>query len=447
LGAQFSFSWSGDIDLEALKKEGYTSFVVATGAPVPRELPLAGSGIKVVDALEFLEAAHHAARSGKANPYDGAKAVVVAGGGNTAMDAARVACRLAGKPAVSILYRRTLAEMPADREEFEAALADGARYRELALPEAAAPAKGGALPTLTVRAMELGEPDASGRRAPIASARASELPCDLIVAAVGETPDRALFERLGARVGKDGRPVADPDTMLTELPGLYAAGDARRGPSSIISAEADGRKAAYAILRVAGMEPTVDRIQPGAPDYEALSRRGAYLPSVAIAAGVERGADPAFVRREAERCLSCGSACLRCVEVCPNRANMAIPVAAPAGGPYKQAIQILHVDDLCNECGNCGFFCPYEGEPYLGKPTLFSDEASLRASKNAGFAFMGDAASPSLLLRSAAGEAGGVEVLPFAEWTRTATAANAALIALARALRDGHGYLIPGGRA
>jgi putative selenate reductase len=447
LGAEFSFNWSGDIDLEALKKEGYTSFVVATGAPVPRELPLAGSGITVVDALEFLEAAHHAARSGAANPYDGAKAVVVAGGGNTAMDAARVACRLAGKPAVSILYRRTLAEMPADREEFEAALADGASYRELALPEAAAPAKGGARPTLTVRAMELGEPDASGRRAPIASDRAGVMPCDLIVAAVGESPDRALFERLGARVGKDGRPVADPDTMLTERAGVYAAGDARRGPSSIISAEADGRKAAYAILRVAGIEPGIERMQPAPPDYEALSRRGEYLPSVAVAAGREPGSDPAFVRREAERCLSCGSACLRCVEVCPNRANMALPVATPAGGPYKQAIQILHVDDLCNECGNCGFFCPYDGEPYLGKPTLFSDEASLRASKNAGFAFVGEPGSPSLLLRSAVGEGAAVESLPYTAWTRTSTAENAALIALARTVRESHGYLIPGGRS
>jgi putative selenate reductase len=105
------------------------------------------------------------------------------------------------------------------------------------------------------------------------------------------------------------------------------------------------------------------------------------------------------------------------------------------------------VDDLCNECGNCGFFCPYEGEPYLGKPTLFSDEASLRASKNAGFAFVGEPGSPSLLLRSAVGENSAVELLPYAAWTRTATAENAALIALARTVRENHGYLIPGGRS
>ncbi|HAE23436.1 MAG TPA: hypothetical protein DCG47_14120 [Spirochaetaceae bacterium] len=357
------------------------------------------------------------------------------------MDAARVACRLAGKPAVSILYRRTLAEMPADREEFEAALADGALYQELALPESAAPAKGGSLPSLTVRAMELGEPDASGRRAPVASARSSALPCDLIVAAVGESPDRALFERLGARVGKDGRPMADPDTMRTELAGVYAAGDARRGPSSIISAEADGRKAAYAILRAAGIEPGIERMQPAPPDYEALSRRGEYLPSVATAAGTEKGSDPAFVQREAERCLSCGSACLRCVEVCPNRANLALPVATPAGGPYKQAIQILHVDDLCNECGNCGFFCPYEGEPYSGKPTLFRDEAALRSSANAGFSFSGGGPSPSLVVREKVGK--DVSALAFADWNK----ADSAMTAIAKTVYDSHRYLVAGGKA
>lgn len=431
LGARFVFNHSGALDPQALGREGYTSIVLATGAPVPRELPIEGTGIRVVDALEFLAAAHE----GKGE-FDGYRAIVVAGGGNTAMDAARVAARLPGKPKVSILYRRTLAEMPADREEFEAAMADGVAYAELSLPERMTPGVGGATPVLRVREMELGQPDDSGRRAPVASTRVRDMQCDLVIAAVGESPDGSLFKRLGAEVGKDGRPVVDQRTLATTVAGLYAVGDARRGPASIIAGEADGRVAAYAILRAAGVEPTIEKLAPGAPDYAALSHRGDNLPS--LPAG-----HPDFVAREAERCLSCGSACLRCVEVCPNRANLALPVAP--GGPIAQAIQIVHVDDLCNECGNCGFFCPYDGEPYSGKPTLFRDEASLRASANAGFAFVGQTDAPTLVLRASQGEDAAVSTLAWSDWT--AAARETPMLAIARTIHDAHHYLIAGGKA
>ena len=431
LGARFVFNHSGTINAAALKNEGFTSIVLATGAPVPRELPLEGSGIRVVDALEFLAAAHQSK-----GEFDGYRSIVVAGGGNTAMDAARVAARLPGKPKVSILYRRTLAEMPADREEFEAALADGVTYAELSLPERMSPGVGGAVPVLRIREMELGQPDASGRRAPVASQRVRDMQCDLVVAAVGESPDKGLLQSLGAEVGKDGRPVVDPKTLATNVPGLYAAGDARRGPASIIAGEADGRLAAYGILRAAGIEPTMEKLVPQAPDYEALSHRGDNLPSLP-------SDHPDFVAREAERCLSCGSACLRCVEVCPNRANVALPVAP--GGPVKQAIQIVHVDDLCNECGNCGFFCPYDGQPYSGKPTLFRDEASLRASANAGFAFTGHTEQPTLVLREVQGADTAVSSLSWSDWT--AKARDSAMIAIARTIHESHRYMVAGGKA
>jgi len=431
LGAKFVFGHSGKIDRAALESEGFSSILIATGSPVPRELPLEGSGVRVVDALEFLAAAHEGSKE-----FDGFRSVAVVGGGNTAMDAARVASRLPGKPKVAILYRRSLAEMPADREEFEAALADGVEYAELSLPESASPASGSAPSALLVREMELGEPDASGRRAPVPSPRTRTVPCDLVIAAVGESPDKALFESLGAKVERNGRPAVDPETMATGVAGLYAAGDSRRGPASIIAAEADGRKAAYAILRAVGVEPGVETIAPGPIDREALSRRGEILPSLPEG-------HPDFAKREAERCLSCGSACLRCVEVCPNRANVALPVAP--GAVFKQAIQVVHVDDFCNECGNCGFFCPYDGEPYTGKPTLFRDEASLRASANAGFAFAGPAASPTLVLRAATGADAAVTLVPFAEWRGRAAAV--ALPALAAEILDSHAYLIAGGKA
>jgi putative selenate reductase len=384
-----------------------------------------------VDALEFLGAAH-ASRGG----FDGHQAIVVVGGGNTAMDAARVAARLPGGPQVSLLYRRSRAEMPADREEFEAALADGVVYAELSLPERMLPASGNVPSRLCVREMELGAPDASGRRAPVATSRVREMPCDLVIAAVGENPDRTLFEGLGVQVGRDGRPVVDTLTMATTKPGIYAAGDARRGPSSIIAGVADGRLAAYAILRAAGLEPTIGMSTPGVPDDAKLSRRGEILPSLPVD-------HPDFVSREAERCLACDSACLRCVEVCPNRANVALPVAP--GGALTQAIQIVHVDDQCNECGNCGFFCPYDGDPYLGKPTLFRDEASLRISGNAGFAFAGPAAAPTLIVRGEMGREAAVSTLAFVDWNRAAAASS--LLAIARTIHESHRYLLAGGKA
>ncbi|MBN2875557.1 MAG: FAD-dependent oxidoreductase, partial [Spirochaetales bacterium] len=431
LGVEFRFGQSGRIDRAQLESDGFTSFVVATGAPVPRDLPLEGSGLRVVDALEFLGAAH--AGSGE---FDGYHAIVVTGGGNTAMDAARVAARLPGKPSVSILYRRTLAEMPADREEFEEALADGVSYTELSLPERLSPANGQGTPVLRVREMTLGEPDASGRRAPLPSDRVRDMACDLLIAAVGESPDTTLFDSLGARTATNGRPVVDPETMATSVPGVYAAGDARRGPSSIIAAEADGRKAAYAILRAAGIEPEIQNFPSKGPDFEALSHRGELLDSLPPDA-------PGFVEREAERCLSCGAACLRCVEVCPNRANLALPVEV--GGPLSQSIQIVHVDALCNECGNCGFFCPYDGRPYADKPTLFEDEASLRASANAGFAFTGSATAPSLIVRAEPGPDRPVETMDFTRWTEAA--AGSALLSIARVVHESHRYLLSGGAA
>ena len=204
---------------------------------------------------------------------------------------------------------------------------------------------------------------------------------------------------------------------------------------------ADGRRAAYAIMRAAGIEPRAFPYVPAPVDKAKLAKRGrlaASLPS----------SDKGFLAREAERCLACDSACLRCVEVCPNRANMAIPVDLGFASPFTQAIQILHVDRLCNECGNCGLFCPYEGEPYRGKPTLFDSEVALGASHNAGFAFRpqsadgGDRARPTLVLRSAPDTA--VIDLSFPEWESRAS--QSSLEALAFTVLRDHPYMIGGKR-
>ena len=429
LGVHFSLQAPSAPDWEELQQEGYTALVLATGASQGRKLGLSGEGIPQVHALDFLEAAHAKEAYAGNHPYQMVKSVAVVGGGNTAMDAARMAIRLPGKPAVHILYRRSLAEMPADREEFQAALEEGVRYHPLSLPEAIT--KPG---LLRVRTMKLGKQDEGGRRQSEPTEETWELSCDLIISAIGELPDSELFTRLGiplwATGPKQGLPQVDERTMESPRPGIFVIGDARRGPASIISAEADGRDAAFTIIRRLGREPERLALPKPAIDREALSRRGEILESLPPDNGD-------FAEREAARCLSCGAACLRCVEVCPNRANVALPVPTGPGIPVEQALQIIHLDDLCNQCGNCGFFCPYDGKPYEDKPTLFSSEAALDGSGNPGFVFL---TKHDLVFRSA--HPGSVpKRLEYDEWfSRSATDP---LLFLARQILTEHPYLIP----
>jgi putative selenate reductase len=138
------------------------------------------------------------------------------------------------------------------------------------------------------------------------------------------------------------------------------------------------------------------------------------------------------------------------VEVCPNRANIAIPRSSYEGSPsLSQAFEILHVDYLCNECGNCGRFCPYEGEPFSGKPSLFESRERLAESRNAGFAFAlsgADAARPRLFLRAEIG--GELRELGYEEWSGAGEhAGTAAMLALASAVYSRHSYLLKGGEA
>ena len=438
LGAEFVFGKRID-SLDQLTSKGFKQAFIAVGAESARPLPLKGSGVKTASALDFLSAFG----AGKESGFAGIRHVIVAGGGNTACDAVRAASRLPGLMSVVLAYRRTRVEMPADREELENALAEASALAraertgeaspespdatvlfELSLPESASPG------SVTLRRMKLGPKDASGRRSPKPTKESFELPCDLLVSAVGEEPDRKVLAGFGVSIGADGLPAVDCDTLESGCPGVYVGGDARKGPGSIIAAEADGRKAARAIARTAGIAtPESDYASP-ALDNGRLARRGLILGS--LPAG-----DPGFAAREAERCLACDSACLRCVEVCPNRANLYLEI----GRPFGQDAQILHVDALCNECGNCGFFCPWDGEPFAGKPTLFDSKADLDASKNAGFAFVREAGTVFLVLRDIV--AGSVARLDEASWNGVSSLpGQSAMVAVAREVYRRHSYLL-----
>ncbi len=463
LGVRFEFGQHVD-SLEPLKARGFDSFFLAVGAEAERNLQLelrneenpvrknakAGHKAEVpmprsIHALEFLDTF---AREGP-QAFKGYRHVLVAGGGNTACDALRVATRLPDVITARISYRRTRREMPADREELEAALDEASKLDsasisgeekglfaasappallELSLPEYLTPGNAG------LRKMSLGEIDASGRRAPTPTDHCMEVPCDLLIAAVGEEPDRAFLEKMGVKFSPDRRPLVDPETMESSEPGLYLGGDARRGSSSIIAAEADGRAAARSILQNEGKSLPDPDYRPAALDFQKLAARGTLLSSLPTE-------DPGFAAREAARCLACDSACLRCVEVCPNRANVFIPT----GLPFRQDAQILHLDRACNECGNCGFFCPWNGDPCKEKPTLFDGRNELEASKNPGFAFLRGEGLPELLVRSTSG--GEAREFDYAAWNGCSSPASHSLIfALAREVFRHHTYLLEEGR-
>ncbi len=419
LGVAFEFG-SPVPSLEALKAQGFESVFLGVGAEAAKDVAIQGEGVERMDALAFLE------RCSAQGPesFSGVRNVVVMGGGNTACDAVRAASRIPGIGKVQLSYRRTKREMPADKEELGNALREGGILLELSLPESMEPG------LLRLRKMSLGPRDSSGRRKPLPTEEYFDLPCDLLVSAVGEEPDPRLLKAFGLEVDEKGLPWADPETLQTKVEGLYIGGDALRGPRSIISAEADGRKAARAILARLGISYPLSDYEAPPLDKGKLALRGEILPSL-------DPQDPGFAAREAQRCLACDSACLRCVEVCPNRANLFIEM----GRPFSQSAQILHMDRLCNECGNCGFFCPYQGEPYAGKPTLFDDPEDLDRSRNAGFAFTFEEKLPGLYLRPQVG--GRAFHLDHSAWNGASSQPDlAAMVALAREVYRSHAYLV-----
>ena len=330
--------------LDELRKEGFEYFLFATGAWKPGVVELEKG--TAMDALEFLEAV-------KKNPETVhiGKNVVIIGAGNTAMDTARVAKRFPGVEKATIVYRRTKKYMPADEEELVYAIEDGVEFLELAAPKALENGK------LVCVKMVLGEPDASGRRSPVATDEVIEIPCDTVIAAVGEQVDTELYKANGVTVKKK--------VFGTDVKNVYAIGDALRGPATVVEAIADAQRAAFAIVaeEKANVQPAI-----ASYDYkeeECREKKGI----LAMASTPEK---------EENRCLSCSCICENCVDVCPNRANISVRTA-------DGKLQIVHMDGMCNECGNCRTFCPYSSAPYLDKFTYFNDVPDFEDSKNEGF--------------------------------------------------------------
>ena len=233
-----------DISYDALRRQGFDAIVAAVGAHA--SLPMGVEGEKsrgVITAVELLRKVN-SDEDVEVRPGD---SVVVIGGGNAAVDAARACLRL-GAGRVIIAYRRTRREMPALAWEVDAAEQEGVELMLLVAPGKILE-RDGAVSGIRLVRMELGEPDESGRRRPVESkGSAFDIPADMIIPAIGQAPLIGSLRLEGKGVEADrGLVKVDQGTMATSLPGLYACGDATTGPATVIEAVAAGKRAARAI--------------------------------------------------------------------------------------------------------------------------------------------------------------------------------------------------------
>ncbi len=425
LGAEIKLSESVTEPPASFLEQGFDAVYIAAGAQKDARLGIEGEdGEGVYHALDLLERASR----GEEIPMEGD--VLVIGGGNTAMDAARTAKRLT-EGRVTIVYRRTRKEMPADEEEVEAVFTEGIDVEELVTPRRIVLEEGRVVALECVR-NKLGEPEEDGRRRPVA-VEGSEFRMTAeegrglqVVVAIGQRPDIAFLDESGVRGAADetisvvpetGR-VVGLDQPLAEGGRVYAGGDVVRGPATIIKACGDGERAARAIcerLGVAFSRPRVELPTLSAEEIVKVKgvrarRKGQHEPTMLLPEErdgfdlVEQTLPEEAARAEAERCMQCSQLCDKCVEVCPNRANYTylvspveatMPTLACEEGELRvagresfrvvQRRQILHVEDFCNECGNCTTFCVHDGRPFADKPRLFLNEVDFEAEEDNAF--------------------------------------------------------------
>jgi NADPH-dependent glutamate synthase beta subunit-like oxidoreductase/ferredoxin len=369
-----------DIALTDVKK-AYQAVFVASGAHAGLPLSIEGEDLPgVMEGIAFLKKINLGER------IELGKKVAVIGGGNTAIDCARAARRM-GVQDVTIIYRRTRAEMPALPEDVAAVLAEGIEILFLAAPVRLISGSGRVSKMEAVR-MELGEPDASGRPRPI-PVKGSEFtfPIDTVVAAVGQAPDLGFLEDLGVRVNKKGMIEISPDTAATTVEGVFAGGDSAGVKAFVADAIGSGKMGALAIScflegKDAKKEVQNHRIGAGAAfsfsHFMAPDRYGVDLKQVVTydklnticfpyaprnnasdrlspeeaVKGFEEvagGLEPGRMEAEISRCFKCGTCtqCDLCFLLCP---DVSIERVGPGGYVVKT--------DYCKGCGVCATTCP-----------------------------------------------------------------------------------------
>jgi len=477
LGVEIRYGQRAGVDftIDDLRAAGFAAIFVAVGAQRAKKLGLPGEDARgVIDGVTFLRSVK------EGRPVAIGARVGVVGAGDTAMDCLRSARRV-GVSSVSLIYRRTVDQMPADPEEIHAIREEGIGIVELARPVGLRVQDGRLAGLVCTRTEYRGTRDAAGRKVPHDVAGSEfEIGLDTLILAISQHPVLDFFGDRAPDLTPAGFIGVDPETFETSIPGVYAGGDvADRGPASIVKAAADGKRVAAAIAARFGASvgrpatPPADG-RPGsqpaqadaAPDVQALvvrRARRAYRVPIRVSAvdrrdGFEEtvlGYSAEEAVREASRCLDCDQICSLCVGVCPNMAlvtyEMAplradLPVLVVSNGavvangstPFSagQRLQVAVLTDLCNECGNCVTACPTSGTPYRDKPRLYLDRADFEAQSSNAFMLLGN----------------GVMEARFAGQThRIAVDSHAPDIVNGRDGREGHNgrieYTAPGFRA
>ena len=434
-----------DVHLSQLRQSGFQHIIITIGAQLGKKLGLEGEDCDgVMDALHFLR------QSREGNPAEIGKRIGIIGAGDTAMDCARTAWRLANAQSdgqVSVIYRRTIDQMPADREEVKCLLEEGIAVIELVKPQQLL-VEEGKLQSLLCRRMEYrGDRDASGRKIPHeVSDFDFEVPLDTLILAISQHAILDFFDHEPVAVNKRGYIEVDPVTFETSIPGVYAGGDVvNDGPSSIVEAAADGKAIAKSILGRHGSD--AESAEVGTFDTADLLRRRSRrewripVPHSALTdrknfKEVVQGYTAEQARSEAARCLDCHSYCSICVGVCPNLALQTIQVEPSDALPARQTYQIVVLADLCNECGNCTTFCPTSGEPYRDKPRLYIDREEFEAQRNNAFMLFSD---PWAMEARWAGVTRRIELSD--EWDDGGDLADAVMRLLLQGLRRSMPYL------
>ncbi|NQV36875.1 MAG: putative selenate reductase subunit YgfK [Candidatus Marinimicrobia bacterium] len=382
---------------EKLQQE-FDYLYLGAGAQNNKKLNIEGEDSpKVVEPLTFLSKV----RRGEIKTIGDRVAVI--GGGNTAMDAARASRRLGAE--VSIVYRRTMNEMPADIEEIVAALDEGIQLEELTAPECIS-AVGNGHVVLTCSKMRLGEADQSGRARPVKIEGSDfDMEFDTIIPSIGQDIafDFLTWEQL----------QVNPDTNETTIPNVFAGGDVVRGASSVINAVGDGRRAALNIIQSArngsSVKESTSSLRLDKFEYQKkLANREYGLTTPHLAPDerinfnlVTRTLTEEEARSEASRCLYCDDVCDVCVSVCPNLSNLSFFAKQKSYPIYmvlksdngftvnktgtfhlSQEPQIVNIGDFCNECGNCTTFCPTSGDPYKTKPQFHLTKNTFEMESN-----------------------------------------------------------------
>ncbi len=422
-GLGVHINYNTEINAERFRElqSSYDYIYLGLGAQISRKLNIDGEDEdNVLDPLEFLAGVKQQAM------LPAGADILIIGGGNTAMDAARTALRQVGAGGcVSIIYRRTIDQMPADWAEIAAAQAEGISISELVAPVKIKCGKQGLI--LTCSRMKLGDKDSSGRLRPIMQPGTEfKLTADYIIPAVGQDVTVDFISLADLKI--------DSVTQATNLAKVYAGGDAIRGAYTIIAAVGDGHRAARNIIRTAlasnPKPPVYSSFKDNAANIQIRLARRDYGSAVDGFTALHTKPIKSLVsdeqaQTEAARCLFCDEFCDICVTVCPNRANIAYPVekielAVPVANRnhgvtdiqynekfiISQPTQILNLVDLCNECGNCTVFCPTSGRPFMDKPRLCLSEASYIAEPEgyritaSGLKFKSSAGEASLAFKS-----------------------------------------------